>query len=137
MASSAWKEIERIVAAIFAGVRSWDTDHDVLVVTDHRPGFGDINAQAAEGREHFSPGVAGAALLALSRAGYVELASIEVKNLKAPSVAQLEAFLVKNRAKADRDGVRHSALVIKRKAGRGRPTPFLLVMEVEPPEVPA
>lgn len=115
---SAWKQLERLVAAVMGGVRSWDTDHDVLVVTakDPRIDFG-------------SP--SGSSLLTLARAGVVELASIEVKNLTAPTVAQLEGFLRLNREKADRDGVRYNALVVKRKAGAGRKTMPLLVVPLE------
>lgn len=122
MASDAWKTVERMVAAIFGGVRSWETDHDVLVVTDAMTDLPE--------RMILHPQT----LLDLSRAEFLELASIEVKNLKAPTVAQLEAFLAKNREKADRDGVRHSALVVKRKAGPGRRTPYLFVMELEIPD---
>jgi hypothetical protein len=114
---SSWKNLERLVAATLAGVRSWDTDHDTLVVTD--PG---TVIRIPE---------TGAALLEFAKQGYLELASIEVKNLKGPTVAQLEAYLRKNREKADRDGVRWNALVVKRKAGRGNATMALLVVPLE------
>lgn len=116
---TAWKQLERLVAAVLGGVRSWDTDHDVLVITDAKIPF------LPDGKE------TGSELLGLSRKGIVELASIEVKNLKAPTVAQLEAFLQLNRQKADRDGVRYNALVVKRKAGVGRKTMPLLVVPLE------
>lgn len=121
MASKAWAQVERTVAAILGGVRSWQTDHDVLVVTAARPGVWP------------EPGINGHQLLAMSRLGAVTLASVECKNLKAPTVAALELFLIKNRQKADRDGVAESALVIKRKAGSGRPTPYLFMQIIEPP----
>lgn len=117
---SAWKALERLVAAVFGGVRSWETDHDALVVTNQMREFG------------YVPGdLTGPGLLMLARSGYIELASIEVKNLTAPTVAQLEGYLRKNREKADRDGVRWNALVVKRKAGPGRQTMALLVVPLE------
>lgn len=57
------------------------------------------------------------------------IASVEVKNLTAPTVAQLERFLIHNQAKITRDYPGAvNALVVKRKAGPGRSTPYLLVM---------
>lgn len=117
--SGAWKALERLVAATMEGTRSFDTDHDVLVVTNDRGTAFDLKA----------PG--GALLPTLARGGAIEIASIECKNLTAPSVAQLERFLEKNRVKADRDGARFSALVVKRKAGPGKKTPALLVVPLE------
>lgn len=107
------------------GVRSWDTDHDVLIITDVTSDrFGDAYLEIL--KEH-----GGGALLAEARRGGLELASIEVKNLKVATVAALEGHLHKNRLKADRDGVRYNALVVKRKAGRGVQTPPLLVIRLD------
>jgi hypothetical protein len=118
---TAWKTVERTVAAILGGVRSWQTDHDVLVVLPSPQGFGPTF------REDQKPEV----LMELHRLGLLGLVSVEVKHLKAPTVAQLEAFLAKNQEKIDRD-IPHAvnALVVKRKAGRGAETPFLLVMPI-------
>lgn len=123
MSSSAWKALERTVAAIFGGVRAWDTDHDVLVVTDHR-----------DPRYRLGVSPSGAALLELSRMGVLELASVECKNLKGPTVAQVEGFLTKNAEKMARDGITGmNALVVKRKAGPGKRTPMLFVTEIGVP----
>jgi len=123
---SAWKQLERVVAAVLGGVRSWETDHDVLVVTDDLFARKDVLSRAPLHGDETGP-----ELLWLAKAGAIELASIEVKNLKGPTVAQLEAFLYFNRQKADRDGVRWNALVVKRKAGVGRKTMPLLVIPLE------
>ena len=113
---TAWKAIERTVAAILGGIRSWNTDHDVLV-------------QIEGGLAGASP--TGDALMMLHRMGVIRLASVEIKHLKGPTVAQLEGFLAKNQEKIDRDipGA-VNALVVKRKAGRGTETPYLFVMPI-------
>jgi hypothetical protein len=120
MASDAWKTVERTVAAILGGVRSWESDHDVLVVTGGNPVV-----------MYEAPGMDPRTLIYFQKQGQLELASVEVKNLKAPTVAQLELFLALNQRKIDRDmpGATN-ALVIKRKAGAGRSTPYLLVMPI-------
>jgi uncharacterized protein YlaN (UPF0358 family) len=76
----------------------------------------------------------GPALVAAHAMGVLQLASVEIKNLTAPSVAQLERYLAHNQTKIDRDipGA-INALVVKRKAGRGQSTPYLLVMPLEVP----
>lgn len=88
---TAWKAIERAVAGLVGGKRTWNSDEDVDVVVD---GF-----------------------------------AIEVKNLKAPTIAECELILLHNRKKANAMGL-DSALVVKRKAGRGRPSPFLAIFEL-------
>jgi hypothetical protein len=122
MTSSAWKGVERLVAVILGGVRSWETDHDVLVPTWAKVGF---LPAVDEGPE---------VLMYQHKVGQIQLASVEVKNLKAPTVAQLERYLAHNQTKIDRDipGA-INALVVKRKAGRGQFTPYLLVMPLEVP----
>lgn len=52
--------------------------------------------------------------------------AVEVKHLKAPTVADLERILAHNAPKAAAVG-KGNALVVKRAAGRGRPSPFLAV----------
>lgn len=118
--SDAWKKVERLVAAVLGGIRSWDTDHDVLVVTAT-----DVPGLQLRGDE------TGQMLLSWARLGAVELGSVEVKNLTTISIPMVERFLQKNRDKADRDGVRYSALVVKRKAGNGRKTPALLIVDLD------
>lgn len=83
-----WKAIERAVAELVGGERTWNSDEDVDVMT----------AEWA----------------------------LEVKNLKAPTIADCERILAHNAPKAQAVGKRN-ALVIKRKAGRGVFTPFLAV----------
>lgn len=94
MAPSTWKEIERTVAALTGGVRTWNSDDDIDVLTEDY--------------------------------------AIEVKNRKAPTVSQIEAWLRHNEKKAAGRGLKN-ALVIKRKAGRGFPTPYLLVIPITEP----
>lgn len=99
MPDKAWKSVERMVATLLGGVRTWNStlDVDVMVPDEKNP---DI--------------------------------AVEVKNLTHPTVADLERILAHNRAKALRsDPPLKSALVVKRKGGRGRPTPYLLVIDVE------
>ena len=62
--------------------------------------------------------------------------AIECKHLKAPTVAECELYLLHNRPKAAKMGL-HSALVVKRKAGRGRPSPFLAIFELTEGEADA
>ena len=52
--------------------------------------------------------------------------AIEVKHLKGPSIADCERILAHNKPKADALGL-GNALVVKRAAGRGRPSPFLAI----------
>jgi len=121
MTSSAWKSVERMVAGLLGGVRSWQTDHDVLLITDDKGLYVDPEAN-------------GDALLTLSRMGLIELSSVEVKNLTGPTVAQLEGYLAKNARKMARDGITgQNALVIKRRPGRGHSSPYLLVVPLEVP----
>ena len=89
--SGTWKSIERAVAALVGGKRTWNSDLDVDVV--------------------------------------VEGWAVEVKHLKAPTIAEVERILIHNAPKAAAMGL-GNALVIKRKAGRGRPTPFLAVFQL-------
>jgi hypothetical protein len=123
---SQWKTLETLVARTFGGVRGWATEHDALIVADATfPGIEPAVEKALAAKD------GGAQLMALGSAGLVELASIEVKNLRTVTVPMLERFLAKNRQKASRDGVRYSGLAIKRKAGRGVQTPVLLVLNLE------
>lgn len=55
---------------------------------------------------------------------------MEVKWLTAPRIATIEQALAHNQKKADAKGY-GNALVIKRKAGRGKPTPYLAVFPLE------
>jgi hypothetical protein len=55
--------------------------------------------------------------------------AIEVKHLKAPTIAEIELYLQHNRPKAEGRGLKN-ALIVKRKAGRGRPSPFLAIFEL-------
>jgi len=98
MASRSWTAIERAVARLTGGERTWGDPSRIDVIT-----VGD------------------------------DTWAIEVKNLKAPSIAQMEAYLTYNKVKADKRGMK-SALVVKRKAGKGRPTPFLAIFEISGPE---
>lgn len=88
MASDAWKHIERAVARLTGGERTWDSKDDIDVITD----------------------------------GW----AIEVKNRKAITIAQVEAWLRHNAPKAQERGL-GNALVVKRRAGRGVVTPFLAI----------
>lgn len=57
--------------------------------------------------------------------------AVEVKNLRSVTIADCERILQHNQAKADqRDPPLKSALVVKRKAGTGRKTPMLLVIDL-------
>ena len=96
--TDSWKSIERLVAELLGGVRSWNSedDIDVLVPDDKNPEWG-----------------------------------VEVKWWRAITVAQIEGWLTHNAVKCDARGIKN-ALVVKRKAGRGSPTPFLLVIPVIP-----
>lgn len=85
---TAWKAIERAVAALVGGKRTWNSDEDIDVQVD----------------------------------GW----AIECKNVKGPTVAQCELWLQHNQAKADSLGL-HNGLVVKRRAGRGRPSPYLFI----------
>lgn len=96
MASAAWKGIERTVARLVGGERTWSSPEHIDVV--------------------------------------VEGWALEVKNVTAPTVAQLEGFLRHNRPKAESRGLK-SALVIKRRAGRGIPTPYLAIFELTEPTI--
>lgn len=89
--TDAWKSIERAVAALVGGTRTWNSDLDIDVITD----------------------------------GW----AVEVKNLTSPTVADLERILAHNAPKAASAGLK-SALVVKRKGGRGRPTPYLAVFDL-------
>lgn len=90
---ASWKAIEREVARLVGGERTWFSLEDIDVET--------------------------------------ETAAIEVKNLTAPSLAQLEKYLAHNQPKADKVG-KTNVLVVKRKAGRGSKTPFVALFLLEP-----
>ena len=119
MASSQWKAIERFVAKLLGGRRSFDTDIDVIVVTD--PGM--FSADEIEE-------MTGAELERHARADRLEAWAVEVKNRQDLTIPMTERFLEHNRAKALRFHMRN-ALVIKRKAGSGIPTPYLLIIPLE------
>lgn len=86
--ASGWKAIERAVAALTSGTRTWDSRDAIDVITDEY--------------------------------------AIEVKNVKGPTIAQCEAWLRHNEPKAAGRGLKN-ALIVKRRAGRGTPTPYLAV----------
>ena len=88
-----WKSIERAVAALVGGERTWNSDEDVDVQT--------------------------------------ESWCLEVKHLKAPSIADCERILIHNAPKAAKLG-KGNALVVKRAAGRGRPSMFLAIFPLDP-----
>lgn len=107
-----------MAAKLVGGTRSWDTDHDILVVV-----WSSVTLDGSE---------SGSELLGLSRKGLVGLASVEVKNLTNPTFAMIEAYLRKNAMKMRRDKITgQNALVLKRKGGRGQATPYLLIMELD------
>lgn len=89
MASKSWASIERLVAKVTGGVRSWWSTTDVIV----------------------------------------DDWGLEVKYLTAPTVAEVERHLIKNQQKQAKHR-RKAGLVVKRKGGRGRKTPLLLVVEL-------
>ena len=97
MASKAWADIERAVAKLVGGERSWDS-RDHIDVLEHETGY-----------------------------------ALEVKNTTGPTVAQLERWLLHNQKKAAGRGMK-SALIVKRRAGRGRPSPYLAVFQITSPE---
>lgn len=98
MASRAWTAIERAVARLTGGERTWGdpTRIDVITVGD-------------------------------------DTWAVETKNYKAPTIAMCEAWLAYNQIKADKRGMK-SALVVKRKGGRGKPTPYLAIFQLTEPE---
>jgi hypothetical protein len=55
--------------------------------------------------------------------------AVECKWLKAPTIADVERYLEYNQTKADKRGMKN-ALVIKRKAGRGKGTPVLAIVKL-------
>lgn len=55
--------------------------------------------------------------------------AIEVKNVKAPTIAMCERWLEHNAPKAAGRGLKN-ALVVKRRAGRGTSTPYLAVFPI-------
>jgi hypothetical protein len=58
--------------------------------------------------------------------------NVEVKWRLGPTFAQAEAWLALNQTKCEKfDPPLKNALLVKRKAGRGKKTPWLLVMRVE------
>src|SRR3990167_941 len=87
MSTDTWKSIERLVAELIGGRRTWGTDIDVMV-----SGWG-----------------------------------LEVKHLTAPTIADIERFLIHNAKKTGPLGLRNG-LVVKRRAGRGGATPLLLIV---------
>lgn len=90
MATKTWATIERLVAAVTGGIRTWWTETDVTVDGEW---------------------------------------GLEVKYLTAPSLAELERYLEKNKQKQSRYG-RKAGLVVKRRGGRGKRTPLLLIVEL-------
>ena len=90
MSTDTWKSIERLVAELVGGRRSWETEIDVMV-----GGWG-----------------------------------LEVKHLTAPTIADIERFLIHNAKKTEATGLRNG-LVVKRRAGRGRATPLLLIVPLD------
>jgi len=90
MSTDTWKSIERLVAELVGGRRSWESDIDVRV--------GDWG--------------------------------LEVKHLTAPTIADIERFLIHNAKKTEPLGLRNG-LVVKRRAGRGRETPLLLIVPLD------
>ena len=96
MSSAAWKQIERTVALLVGGERTWNSPEHIDVEVE----------------------------------GY----AIEVKNVTAPSISQVEGWLRHNRPKAESKGLK-SALVVKRRAGKGTPTPYLAIFELTEPTV--
>lgn len=119
---TAWKYVERQVARLTGGVRSWDTDIDVIVPTEW-----------PHGKPPLADEFSGGELLGAARAGAMLGWGIEVKHLTSPTVAEIERFLEHNAKKLERLGVSGrliNALVIKRKAGIGTSTPYLLVVPI-------
>jgi hypothetical protein len=116
---TAWKDVERSVARLTGGVRSWDTDIDVIVPVRWADGY--IPADDANGSE----------LLAdARRTRLLEGWALECKNLKHPTIAEMELVLVYNQKKIDAlhlTDVMHNGIVVKRKAGPGRETPYLFI----------
>lgn len=119
MVSSQWKAIERFVAKLVGGLRSFDTDIDVILVTD--PGMFPAD-EIAE--------MSGEEIQRHSKAGRLEAWAIEVKNRQDLSIPMIERFLEHNRAKSARFRMRN-AMVVKRKAGSGVSTPYLLIIPLE------
>lgn len=119
MVSSQWKAIERFVAKLLGGIRTFDTDIDVMVVTD--PGmFGVEEITEMDGAE----------IQRHAKAGRLEAWAVEVKNRQDLTIPMVERFLEHNRTKAARFRMRN-AIVIKRKGGVGVPTPYLLIIPLE------
>jgi hypothetical protein len=123
---TAWKAVEREVASLTDGVRSWETDIDVIVPVRWADGY--------------TPpmGLTGAELLAdAKRTRLLEGWALECKNLKHPTIAEMELVLVYNQKKIDALGltdVFHNGIVVKRVAGRGRGTPYLFITELSAKE---
>lgn len=117
-----WKAIERAVARMARGVRSWDTDADVIVPVDWKVPYDPDDPYT------------GGELISHARRGLMEGWLIEVKNLKGPTIADMEKVLEHNAAKIERLGVQgklKNAVVVKRKAGIGVRTPFLLIIPLD------
>lgn len=56
---------------------------------------------------------------------------VEVKNHKSIPWASVEDWLRLAEKRAREQGQKHAALVVKRSAGAGRPTPYLVVISLE------
>lgn len=97
MASKAWASIERAVAKMVGGERTWNSPDYIDVIE--------------------------------SETGYC----IEVKNHKGITVAQIEQWIAHNEKKAEGRQMK-AALVVKRRAGRGAKTPFLVIFRLTEPE---
>lgn len=117
MPSAAWKTIERVVAELTNGVRAWnsDADVDVITVTD----WGSISPTRADGAPWTGPELEG-----FARAGLVDAWAIEVKNHGKVTLALIESWLTRNQEKADKLGMK-SGLVVKRRGGRGANSPYV------------
>lgn len=119
MVSEQWKAIERFVAKLLGGTRTFDTDIDVMLIVD--PGIFSVDELTE---------MSGPEIQRHSKAGRLEAWAVEVKNRQDLSIPMIERFLEHNRAKAARFRMRN-AMVVKRKAGSGIPTPYLLIIPLE------
>lgn len=106
MVTRAWKDIERAVAHLTGGERTamMSDEIDVTIPPDPCPTCGIGKGWA-----------------------------VEVKWLAAPRVATIEQVLSHNKTKADAKGY-GNAVVVKRKAGRGKSTPYLAIFRLSDQE---
>jgi len=116
---SYWKQIERLVAELVGGARSWETDFDVIALVDYPD---TVDPSILSGPE----------LLGLTRAGIARGYAVEVKNRQSITIAECERWLAYNQAKINQSkGNLGNALVVKRRAGVGIRTPLLLIVPLE------